>query len=140
MKMQTPKFTAGIIIFLLLLDLGSKIWVRVSIPLFEIQPLIPNLIDLTHVQNRGISFSFMSDWPELIRLPLLIGVSTFAVGAMIFYLVRYWKSLDIWTWQAIVWILPGAGGNHALSGYPHPPHATPFQYFNSIKSTMQCCS
>ena len=36
--------------------------------------------------------------------------------------------------------MPGAGGNHALSGYPHPPHATPFQYFNSIKSTMQCCS
>ena len=100
MKVQTPKFTAGIILILFLLDLGSKILVRESIPLFEIQPLIPNLIDLTHVQNRGVSFSFMSDWPDLIRLPLLIGVSTLAVGAMICYLVRYWKTLDIWTWPS----------------------------------------
>ena len=50
-----------IIAALLAIDLVSKIWIRVNIPLYELTTLIPNFIDLTHVQNRGVSFSFLSD-------------------------------------------------------------------------------
>ena len=64
---------------LLALDQFSKIWVRETIPLYEMTPLVPNFLDLTHVQNRGVSFSFLSDLEDPIRIPLLVGVSLVAV-------------------------------------------------------------
>jgi len=44
---------AGMLV-LLALDQFSKIWVRETIPLYEMTPLVPNFLDLTHVQNRGV--------------------------------------------------------------------------------------
>lgn len=100
-----------LIAFLLALDLLSKIWVRASIPLFELTPLVPNFLDLTHVQNRGVSFSFLAELDDSIRLPLLIGISVLAVAGILFYQIRYWEELDRWTRQGLSWILPGALGN-----------------------------
>jgi len=59
--------SAVIIAVLLAIDLVSKIWIRANVPLYELTTLIPNLIDLTHVQNRGVSFSFLSDLDDSIR-------------------------------------------------------------------------
>ena len=98
-------------ILLLGLDLGSKIWVRAEIPLYEITELLTNFIDLTHVQNRGISFSIFSDISDSFRIPLLVGVSSVAVIAMIFYQTRYWNELDFFTRSGLVCVLPGAAGN-----------------------------
>ena len=103
-------YSAFIIAVLLAIDLISKIWIRANIPLYELTTLIPNLIDLTHVQNRGVSFSFLSDLNDSIRLPLLIGVSVLATTGMIFYQLRYWLDLDEWTKHGLTWILPGAMG------------------------------
>ena len=100
-----------IIAALLAIDLVSKIWIRANVPLYELTTLIPNFIDLTHVQNRGVSFSFLSDLNDSIRLPLLIGVSVLATTGMIFYQLRYWLDLDEWTKHGLTWILPGAMGN-----------------------------
>ena len=79
---------AGMLV-LLALDQFSKIWVRETIPLYEMTPLVPNFLDLTHVQNRGVSFSFLADLEDPIRIPLLVGVSLVAVVGMIYYLIRY---------------------------------------------------
>jgi signal peptidase II len=103
--------SAVIILFLLSIDLLSKIWVRANILLYDLTTLIPNLIDLTHVRNRGVSFSFLSDLDDTIRLPLLIGISVVAIAGMIFYQLRYWEEFDEWTKQGLTWILPGAMGN-----------------------------
>lgn len=59
--------SAVIIAVLLAIDLVSKIWIRANVPLYELTTLIPNLIDLTHVQNRGVSFSFLSDLDDSIQ-------------------------------------------------------------------------
>lgn len=110
----------AVMAFLLALDYGSKEWVRQTVPLYEMTPLIPQLIDLTHVQNHGVSFSIMADWPEFVRLPLLIGISLVAVIGMAAYLFRYWEEIDRWTWWALIVILPGALGNlidRVLQGY-----------------------
>ena len=109
-----------IMILLLGLDLGSKIWVRANVPLYEITELLTNFIDLTHVQNRGVSFSFFADIDDSFRIPLLVGVSLVAVGAMIFYQTRYWNELDFFTRSGLVCVLPGAAGNlidRAVYGY-----------------------
>lgn len=120
--MRRRSVTGALVVIAVLfaLDYGSKEWVRQTVPLYEMTPLIPQLMDLTHVQNHGVSFSIMSDWPELVRLPLLIGISAIAVLGMVVYLYRYWNELDRWTWWALVVILPGALGNlidRALQGY-----------------------
>jgi signal peptidase II len=109
-----------IMIILLGLDLGSKVWVRANVPLYEVTELITNFIDLTHVQNRGVSFSFFADIEDYLRIPLLVGVSLVAVIAMIFYQTRYWNDLDFYTRSGLVCVLPGAAGNlvdRALYGY-----------------------
>jgi signal peptidase II len=127
MSLRAPQFGALLMAVLLGLDYGSKEWVRQTVELYEMTNLIPGLLDLTHVQNRGVSFSFMADWPDVIRLPLLVGVSGAAVLGMGFYLIRYWEELDLWTWLALLCILPGAVGNlidRALWG-----HVTDFFHF-----------
>ena len=98
-------------LILLGLDLCSKIWVRANIPLYQMTELINNLIDLTHVQNRGASFSIFADVSDNIRIPMLVGVSLIAVVAMTFYQVHYWMELDFYTSTGLVFILPGAAGN-----------------------------
>ena len=98
-------------IFFLGLDLGSKIWIRANIPLYETSVLLKNFLDLTHVQNRGVSFSFLADYPDSIRIPLLVGVSLIATVAMLYYQTRYWEELDFYTRTGLTCVIPGAVGN-----------------------------
>ena len=93
------------------LDLGSKIWVRANIPLYETTGLLTNFLDLTHVQNRGVSFSFLADYSDSIRIPLLVGVSLVATVAMLYYQTRYWDELDFCTCSGLAYVIPGAAGN-----------------------------
>ena len=102
------KAFAGMLV-LLALDQFSKIWVRETIPLYEMTPLVPNFLDLTHVQNRGVSFSFLADLEDPIRIPLLVGVSLAAVLGMIYYLIRYRETLDLYTPLATSSTGPGSG-------------------------------
>jgi len=104
------KAFAGMLV-LLALDQFSKIWVRETIPLYEMTPLVPNFLDLTHVQNRGVSFSFLADLEDPIRIPLLVGVSLVAVVGMLYYLIRYRETLDLHTRLGLLFIIPGAVGN-----------------------------
>ena len=109
-----------IMIVFLGIDLGSKIWVRDNLHLYQTIELLKNFLDLTHVQNRGISFSFFSDLSDYIRIPLLVGVSSVAVIGMIYYQTRFWDELDSYTRYGLVWVLPGATGNlidRAVYGY-----------------------
>ena len=112
--------TAFLMLVFLLMDLGSKIWVRINVPLYEATQLLPNFIDLTHVQNKGVSFSFMADFPDMIRLPLLVGIPLIAIAGMLYYLIRYWESIDFYTRSGLTCIIPGAIGNlidRAYYGY-----------------------
>ena len=99
MKIKSASFLINwlIMIFFFGLDLGSKIWVRANIPLYETSELLKNFLELTHVQNRGVSFSFLADISDSIRIPLLVGVSLVATVAMLYYQTRYWDELDFFT-------------------------------------------
>ena len=103
--------TFAVMMILLAADQFSKIWVRDNIPLYEMTSLVPHFLDLTHVQNRGVSFSFLSDLSDPIRIPLLVGVSLVAVIGMLYYLIRYRQTLDLYTRLGLAFIIPGAIGN-----------------------------
>ncbi len=61
---------------------------RATIPLYKSDPLIPNFIDLTHVKNPGVSFSFLGTLPSIWRVPLLAGISLGAAILLLWYWLR----------------------------------------------------
>ncbi len=96
---------------MLLIDQGSKIWVRAEIPLSRMMPFIPNLIDLTHVENPGVSFSILGGLNDSLRVPLLVTISVVAVGLLTFYWLRHRGDMNRLADLGFVLILPGAVGN-----------------------------
>ena len=100
-----------VIILFTLVDQGSKFWVRQNVNPYQVTPLLPNFLELTFVQNKGVSFSFLSNLPDMTRLPLLLSISIIAVVGMLYYLIRYWNVTDQYMKMALVWIIPGALGN-----------------------------
>jgi len=96
---------------LLAMDQLSKVWVRVSVPMHQGTNLIPNLIDLTHVENKGVSFSFLGNIDDGVRVPLLVGISLIAVAMLGYYWFRHHRQMNLWSNTAFVFIIPGAVGN-----------------------------
>jgi signal peptidase II len=98
-------------LWLLALDQGVKAWVRVAIPLHQTTVLVPNLLALTHVENRGVSFSFLGDVADGVRVPLLVGISVIAVLLLGSYWMRHRRHLHPLAEASFALILPGAIGN-----------------------------
>ena len=96
---------------LLVLDQLSKFWVRANIALYETTALLPQLLDLTHVENRGVSFSFLGSIDDFWRAPLLIGVSVAAMILLGFYWKAHGHEMNRLHHLAFGLILPGAAGN-----------------------------
>jgi signal peptidase II len=69
-------------------DQLSKAAVRAYVPLHESRTVIPNLLDLTHVQNTGAAFGILNavDFPykagviALVATLALVGIAMFAAG------------------------------------------------------------
>jgi signal peptidase II len=101
----------GAMALLLGLDQASKAWVRADIPLHHSSVLVPELLELTHVENRGVSFSFLGDLADSVRVPLLVCVSLVAVALLAYYWLRHRRELHPFAQAAFVLILPGALGN-----------------------------
>ena len=101
----------GTMALLLALDQALKAWVRAAIPLHRSTVLVPELLELTHVENRGVSFSFLGDMTDGIRVPLLVSVSLVAVVLLSAYWLRHRRQMHAMTETAFVLILPGAVGN-----------------------------
>ena len=96
---------------LLAADQVVKIWVRAEWALHRSVNVIPNFIDFTHVENRGVSFSVLGGLADNVRVPLLVGFSAAAVIALGIYWWRRGRSLPALLEWAFLLILPGAMGN-----------------------------
>ncbi len=92
-------------------DQGAKAWVRAAIPPNEFTALIPGLIDLTHVENPGVSFSFLGTVAAQVRIPVLVGVTVLTIAVLLFYWVRKRSAMDGWMHAGMVMVLAGAVGN-----------------------------
>jgi signal peptidase II len=101
----------GAMVLLVAADQAIKAWVRAAIPLHAASVLVPHLLDLTHVENRGVSFSFLGDMADSVRVPLLVGVSVVAVLLLGAYWLRQRARLHVLAEVAFALILPGAVGN-----------------------------
>lgn len=67
-----------------LLDQGSKWWVRSSFLIHESRELIPGFFNLTHIVNTGAAFGLLAGEPTLVRQLFFVGVALVALVAIIF--------------------------------------------------------
>ena len=79
--------------------------------MYRASGLVPHLLDLTHVENRGVSFSFLGTVADHVRVPLLVGISVAALAVLAFYWLRHRAELGAFGHLAFLLILPGAVGN-----------------------------
>lgn len=97
--------------FVIVLDRITKLYIRRHVALyFGNVVVIPNCFSITHVENTGAAFSLFAEWPQRVRVPLLVGFSTLAMLVVCYLL---WNSVRrfSWTGLALAFILGGAVGN-----------------------------
>ncbi|MBU2645748.1 signal peptidase II [bacterium] len=122
------RFYLGLITLLVGLDQFIKYLVRLYLNAGSHIELIPNLIHLTHQENRGISFSLLSDLPSMLRTPLLAGVSFIVVVGLCIYVFRNWGALVTGEKWGFSLIISGAVGN--LIDRAFRQHVTDYMYFH----------
>ncbi len=95
-----------IIIFLVIgADQVSKYLVLQNIDMYEKVDVIPGLFHFTYIENKGAAFGMLSEhrW-------VFLAVSTVAIGAFLFYMIKY-RPKDKLLNVAIAMVVGGGIGN-----------------------------
>jgi len=104
---------------IVVVDQITKFMVRSTLPLYAKRVIIPNLLDVTHVQNTGAAFGLLNaaDFPY--KSAVMIGIATLALVAISIY-ARQLGAHERLSRYGLALILGGAFGNlidRANSGY-----------------------
>lgn len=94
----------------LVLDQVSKQLVRTHLPEFDSVPIIANLVDFTHVENKGVAFGLLND----AQLPFKGGVTSALAVVALVGIGLYARHIRREEWVArlgLSLILGGAVGN-----------------------------
>ena len=95
------------VVFLILLDQGTKLWALASLKPIHNMTLLEGIMDLTFVENRGVAFGMFSGQRWFILL--LTGI--IAVGLIWFYKAMPKKKEYFPLRVSLVMVLSGAIGN-----------------------------
>jgi len=104
---------------IVVVDQLTKFIVRAAIPLYSKKSIIPNLIDVTHVQNTGAAFGLLNAADFPFKSALMIGIATLALVAISLY-ARQLGNDEKLSRYGLALILGGAFGNlidRAIAGY-----------------------
>ena len=104
---------------IVVVDQITKFVVKQTIPLYDKHVVIPNLLDVTHVQNTGAAFGLLNaaDFPY--KSAVMIGIATLALVAISLY-ARQLGAHERLSRYGLALILGGAFGNlidRAIAGY-----------------------
>ena len=104
---------------IVVVDQITKAIVRATLPLYTKKVIIPNLLDVTHVQNSGAAFGLLNaaDFPY--KSAVMIGIATLALVAISLY-ARQLGAHERLSRYGLALILGGAFGNlldRAIAGY-----------------------
>jgi signal peptidase II len=104
---------------IVVVDQITKFVVKSTIPLYSKHVIIPNLLDVTHVQNTGAAFGLLNaaDFPY--KSAVMIGIATLALVAISIY-ARQLGAHERLSRYGLALILGGAFGNlidRAIAGY-----------------------
>ena len=104
---------------IVVLDQLTKFVVKATIPLYSKREVIPNLLDLTHVQNTGAAFGVLNAVDFPFKSAVMIGIAVLALVAISLY-GRQLGADEKLSRYGLALILGGAFGNlidRAVSGY-----------------------
>jgi signal peptidase II len=92
------------------IDQVTKALVTGTIPLYDSRPLIPGLVDLVHVQNRGVAFGLLNDFTHPLRSAVTITLALVALAGIAYY-ARHLRPEERLARVGLSLILGGAIGN-----------------------------
>lgn len=104
---------------IVVVDQLTKFLVRSSLPLYAKKSLIPNFLDVTHVQNTGAAFGLLNAADFPFKSAVMIGIATLALVAISLY-ARQLGNDEKLSRYGLALILGGAFGNlidRAIAGY-----------------------
>ena len=102
---------ALVLCILLLIDLLTKVGAKVYFDMLgkENIVLIPNVLELTYVENPGMAFSMGADAPMPAKLAVVIGTAVIMLLATVYY-VKADKRRSCLRW-CLVFVIAGGVGN-----------------------------
>ena len=109
----------GLIGTIVVVDQLTKFLVRATIPLYAKRVIIPDFLDVTHVQNTGAAFGLLNAADFPFKSALMIGIATLALVAISIY-ARQLGAHERLSRYVLALILGGAFGNlidRAIAGY-----------------------
>lgn len=99
----------GVSALVVIADLLTKWWVATAIPVYEVREVVPGLLNLTHVRNRGVAFGLFNSLGDSGPMVLIVaGVVALVVVAIYFRQTEDEERLLLWS---LALILGGAVGN-----------------------------
>jgi len=104
---------------IVVVDQVTKFIVKSTIPLYDKHVVIPNLLDVTHVQNSGAAFGLLNTAEFPYKSAVMIGIATLALVAISLY-ARQLGAHERLSRYGLALILGGAFGNlidRAIAGY-----------------------
>jgi signal peptidase II len=104
---------------IVVVDQITKFMVRSTVPLYAKHVIIPNFLDVTHVQNTGAAFGLLNAAEFPYKSAVMIGIATLALVAISIY-ARQLGEHERLSRYGLALILGGAFGNlidRAISGY-----------------------
>jgi signal peptidase II len=107
------------IAIIVIIDQLTKFIVRTTLPLYSKKVIIPDFLDVTHVQNTGAAFGLLNaaDFPY--KSAVMIGIATMALVAISLY-ARQLGQHEKLSRYGLALILGGAFGNlidRAINNY-----------------------
>jgi signal peptidase II len=90
-------------------DLMTKAWIARAILPYSVRTVVPGLVNLTHVQNRGVAFGLLNSLGDM-GPPILIAAGGLALVVVVIYF-RQTPGEDLMLLWSLASILGGAVGN-----------------------------
>src|SRR2546430_10488596 len=100
--------SAAIIVAIVLLDRVTKLYIRSSLSMIDLLPVIPGFFNIVHTENPGAAFSMLANAPVEWRRGLLVWISIVVmtvIGTML------WKGSSPLAESGLALVVAGALGN-----------------------------
>ncbi|MDH4333370.1 MAG: signal peptidase II [Desulfobulbaceae bacterium] len=109
-KDELPIVPLAWLLGVVILDQLTKELVMAYFGLYELQPVIPGLFNLTYLTNTGAAFGMLAGAQSVWRQVFFVGVAVAAIGVM-FFSYRQFRSQGKIFAHAIGLVAGGAAGN-----------------------------
>ena len=109
----------GVVALIAVLDQLTKLLVVARMELYQTIPIVPGLLNLTHIRNTGVAFGLFNA-AEFAYKPLVVGVMAFAALVGVWLYASQLPPSHRWARAGLALILGGAAGNlidRARQGY-----------------------